>query len=249
MKSTSPIRRFVHLDGRWINIAAAKGQIVQFSGSRKTTVPCFEGVAEETFTPRAGRSADQEMEKLAAEFKRRKYTEVVPTKRPTGETKINGLWRRFENWLCEHAPVFCRWPLAPGASERDVRAFEKTIGAKLPADVRQSYLRHNGSAGVCLLDVVGEGEWVTLSEAARHWSFFQKIRPDLEAGGFLQTPKGPMKMVHISPGWIPISDDGGGRSSLRRSRPGRGRHGRPVVFALARIRGVANRRPQLYGVS
>lgn len=210
MKSNPTIRRFVRPDGRWINVAVAEGQVVQFSGTKERTVSYFGGVTEETFTPRAGRSADEEMEKLAAGFKRRKYAEVLPTKRPTAETKINGLWRRFENWLYEHTPVFCRWPLAPGASERDVRAFERMIGAKLPADVRQSYLRHNGSAGVRLLSVVGEGEWVTLSEAARHWTFFQRIRPDLEAAGFLETPKGPMKKVHISPGWIPISDNSGG---------------------------------------
>ena len=173
-------------------------------------MPYFGHVTEKTFTLRAGRSADIEMEKLAADFKRRKYAEILPTKRLTGETKINGLWRRFENWLCEYVPVFCRWPLAPVASERDLQVFERTISAKLPTDVRQSYLRHNGSAGVRLLSVVGEGEWVTLTEAARHWTFFQEIRPDLEAGGFLETPKGPMKKVHISAGWIPISDNSGG---------------------------------------
>src|SRR5262249_10657791 len=119
-------------------------------------------------------------------------------------------WRRFENWLCEHSPVFCRWPLAPGASERDLKAFERTIGAKLPADMRRSYRRHNGSAGVCLFSVVGAGGWVTLKEAAEHWKLFQEIRPQLENAGFLETPKGPMKKVHISPGWIPISDHSSG---------------------------------------
>jgi cell wall assembly regulator SMI1 len=200
----------VRPDGRWINLAAADGHIIQFSGTKASTVPYFGGVTEKTFTPRAGRSADEEMERLAVDFKRRKYAEVLSIKRPSGETKVNGLWRRFENWLCEHVPVFCRWPLAPGASEREVQAFERTIGAKLPTDVRQSYLRHNGSAGVHLLSVVGEGEWVTLNEAAKHWKFFQDIRPDLEAAGFLETPKGPMKKVHISPGWVPISDHSSG---------------------------------------
>jgi len=200
----------VHPGGRWINIAVAEGQLVRFSGNKETTVPYFGGVTEDRFEPRAGRSLDEEMDKLAADFERRKYAEVLPTKRPTGETKVNGLWRRFENWLCEHTPVFCRWPLAPGASEKDLQAFERTIGAELPADVRQSYLRHNGSAGVRLLSVVGEGKWVTLKEAARQWKFFQSIRPDLEAAGFLNTPLGPMKEVHISPGWIPISDNSGG---------------------------------------
>jgi cell wall assembly regulator SMI1 len=200
----------VHPDGRWINIAAREGQIVQFSGPKEGTVPYFGGVTEEAFAPRAGRTADEEMEHLAGDFKRREYAEVLPTRKPTGETKINGLWRRFENWQSEHTPVFCRWPLAPGASERDVQAFERTIGARLPADVRQSYLRHNGSASVRLLSVVGEGEWVTLDEAAGQWTRFQEIRPALEDAGFLNTPLGPMKEAHISPGWVPISDNSGG---------------------------------------
>ena len=210
LKSSQPIRRFVHPDGRWINIATVEGNIVQFSGAKESTVPFFCGVEEKNFAPRAGRSAVEEMENLAVDFKRRKYGEITPTKRPAGETKINGLWQRLENWLCEYAPVFCRWPLAPGASKRDLQAFERAIGAKLPADVRESYLRHNGSAGVSLLAIVGEGKWVTLNEAIHHWKLFQDIKPELEAAGSLETPKGPMKKVHISAGWIPISDDSGG---------------------------------------
>src|SRR5262249_52721483 len=146
-------------DGRWINVAAAGGRVIQCSGTQGATVPYFGGVTEESFTPRAGRSADQEIERLAADFRRRKYAEGMPTKRPASETKIDGLWRRFENWLYEQTPVFCRWPLVPGASEQELQVFERTIGARLPTHVRQSYLRHNGSAGVSLLSVVGEGQW------------------------------------------------------------------------------------------
>lgn len=210
MKSTLPVRRFIHTNGRWANLALEEETVISYSGTNRSTVPYFGRVKHETRTPRAGRSAEEELEKLAADFKRRNYIEITPTKKPAGETKINGLWRRLENWLCEHTPVFCRWPLALGASEREIQAFEKTIGAKLPADVRASYLRHNGSARVKLLAVVGEGEWVNLKESAKHWKFFQDIRPSLEAAGFLEPPLGPMKEVQISPGWIPISDNSGG---------------------------------------
>jgi cell wall assembly regulator SMI1 len=203
-------RRFIHPDGRWVNITAKEGQVVQISGTEGATVPYFGGVTEETFAPREGRSADQEMEEMAQDFGRQKYAEMLPSQKAEGETNINGLWRRFENWLCERTPVFCRWPLAPGASEAEVEAFESVIGAKLPDDVRQSYLRHNGSAGVRLLSVVGEGKWVTLEEAAKCWEFFQKIPPDLEAEEDRNTPLGPMKKVASSAGWIPISDNSGG---------------------------------------
>ena len=210
MNSTPPICRFVHPDGRWINIAAAEGQVVQCSGPSDRAVLRSGDVQEETFTPEANRSVGEEMERLAADFRRQEYAEVLPTEAAANETTIDSLWRRFENWLYEQTPVFCRWPLAPGASEPEVQALESTIGAQLPDDIRRSYLRHNGSAGVRLLAVVGEGRWMTLNDVAEYWQNFQDIRPDLEDAGFLNTPLGPMKEVHISPGWIPISDDWGG---------------------------------------
>jgi cell wall assembly regulator SMI1 len=204
------IRRFVHPDGRWINMAAAEGQVVQFSGASGTTVPYFRNVEENTIAPAGERSVSEEQETLAADLVRQGYAEILPIEEAAGETKIDRLWRLFENWLYEQTPVFCHWPLAPGASEEEVQVLENKIGARLPDDIRQSYLRHNGSAGVNLLSVVGEGKWVTVGEATEHWQFFQDIRPDLEDAGYLETPKGPMKKVHISPGWIPISDNEGG---------------------------------------
>jgi cell wall assembly regulator SMI1 len=205
-----PIRRFLHLDGSWSNVTTADGKVVLHSGNEGATVPYFGNVKEESFAPASGRTVKAEIERLVADLAQRGFIEVLPTKKPAGEKKIDGLWRRLENWFYEHVPAFCRWPLAPGASEADVQAFEKTIGAKLPDDVRRSYLRHNGSAGVDLLDVVGEGKWSTLSGVAASWKHFQESRPVLEEAGFLEPPLGPMKEVHISPGWIPIGDNQGG---------------------------------------
>jgi cell wall assembly regulator SMI1 len=204
------IRRFVHPDGSWSNLIIADGKVVQFSGVDGATVPYFGKVKEESFAPPKGGKVDAEIERLVADLTQRKFVEVSPTKKPAGEKKIDGLWRRLENWFCDNVPAFCRWPLAPGASEADVRKFEQTIGAKLPDDIRRSYLRHNGSAGIDLLDVVGEGKWATLAQATANWRHFQKMKPDLEEAGFLNSPKGPMKEVNISPGWIPIGDNGGG---------------------------------------
>lgn len=205
-----PIRRFLHLDGSWSNVTTADGKVVLHSGNEGATVPYFGNVKEESFAPASGRTVKAEIEQLVADLTQRKFVEVLPTKKPAGEKKIDGLWRRFENWLHEHVPAYCRWPLAPGASEADVREFEQTIGAKLPDDIRRSYLRNDGSAGVDLLDFVGEGKWATLAQAAASWRHFQKMKPDLEEAGYLNAPKGPMKEVNISPGWIPIGDNGGG---------------------------------------
>ncbi|MFO0891088.1 MAG: SMI1/KNR4 family protein [Isosphaeraceae bacterium] len=52
-------------------------------------------------------------------------------------------WRRIEAWLGEHLPIL-KLSLRPGISKRDLAKFEKAIGRPLPADVRESWLIHDG---------------------------------------------------------------------------------------------------------
>lgn len=202
----SAVRRFVRPDGRWTNIGSTDRGVEQYSGTRKVATPHFGKVKQKCIEPRAGRTTTR----LAEWVLDRGYEEVVPTRRQAGETRIGGYWRRFENWLCEFTPVSFRWPLAHGATPAQLDSFESSIGATLPKDVRESYLRHDGSAGVGVLAFVGEDEWVGLDQSLKHWRFFQSIKADLEEAGWLNTPKGPMKEVHMSPGWIPVSDNAGG---------------------------------------
>lgn len=56
---------------------------------------------------------------------------------------MDELWQRLENFLQKNAPPLYAG-LAPEATEEQIAATEQTIGFLLPADVRQSYLRHDG---------------------------------------------------------------------------------------------------------
>src|SRR5689334_19237840 len=56
-------------------------------------------------------------------------------------------WRRIEAWLDEHLPG-AKATLRPGVSEADLAHFEGAIGRLLPADVRESWLIHDGQRPV-----------------------------------------------------------------------------------------------------
>lgn len=52
-------------------------------------------------------------------------------------------WRRIESWLDEHLPAL-KATLRPSVSKKDQARFEKLLGRTLPADVRESWLIHDG---------------------------------------------------------------------------------------------------------
>src|SRR4051794_14346760 len=56
-------------------------------------------------------------------------------------------WRRIEAWLGEHLPIV-KLSLRPGISKRDLAKFEKIVGQRLPDDVRESWMIHDGQRPV-----------------------------------------------------------------------------------------------------
>src|SRR3954453_19965177 len=56
-------------------------------------------------------------------------------------------WRRIEAWLGEHLPIL-KLSLRPGISKRDLAKFEKLVGRRLPDDVRESWMIHDGQRPV-----------------------------------------------------------------------------------------------------
>ncbi len=52
-------------------------------------------------------------------------------------------WRRIEAWMAIHCPEVVA-ALLPGASDKDIKKFEKATGRKLPEDVKASYRIHDG---------------------------------------------------------------------------------------------------------
>lgn len=56
---------------------------------------------------------------------------------------MDELWTRLETFLQQNAPQIYAG-LAPGATEAEIAETEARCGFPFPADVRRSYLRHNG---------------------------------------------------------------------------------------------------------
>ena len=105
-------------------------------------------------------------------------------------------WRRIEAWLGEHLPIL-KLSLRPGISKRDLAKFEKLVGQRLPDDVRESWMIHDGqrpvpylpddpnynvgddddllSKGVVfgseILPLLDEKDCLASSPALGHWAF------------------------------------------------------------------------------
>ncbi|HKB06097.1 MAG TPA: SMI1/KNR4 family protein [Gemmataceae bacterium] len=64
-------------------------------------------------------------------------------KKKATNSSVPKSWDRIEAWLKAHAP---HWkPLLRGASAAQIAKAEEKLGLKLPADVRASFRRHNGT--------------------------------------------------------------------------------------------------------
>lgn len=86
------------------------------------------------------------------------------------------VWQRIQTWLDENAPAGYG-SLRAGASAERVRAAEKAIGLKLPADVKVSYRIHDGQDTEPGL-VGGEG-WrlLSLKEIVEVWTRWIRADP------------------------------------------------------------------------
>src|SRR5688572_21495273 len=125
---------------------------------------------------------------------------------------MKAVWKRIHTWLDANAPKgYGR--LRPGASAEAIRAAEKAMGLKLPADVKASYRIHDGQGNEPGL-IGGEG-WclLTLREMVKTWRRWSGDDPGYAArvpvawGG-----AGDYIFVHLGPG-----GEGPGRLIVQRS--------------------------------
>lgn len=113
--------------------------------------------------------------------------------------------------------------MAKGASKRRLDAFERALGLYLPADVRESFLLHNGTAGTWLLY---HGEVMPLDGAAAMWRRYGEWQNEngYGLGEDWQTRAiiGPIKPIWWNPLRIPFTDGGGGNPVMIDLDPGKG---------------------------
>ena len=117
-------------------------------------------------------------------------------------------WRRIADWYAANTPSGL--PLARGASESRIAAWEQTLGLSLPADLRESYRLHNGTGGVFLLYF---GELMTLDGVERMWRRYGDWQRDNGYGvgdDWVTQAEGPIKPFWWSPARVPLTDNGGG---------------------------------------
>src|SRR5262249_40167543 len=73
-----------------------------------------------------------------------RWDAIVPKPTLTVGPPMNELWQRITTWFANNVPPDL-FSLAEGANEAEIKATESILGLRLPDDVRESYLLHNGS--------------------------------------------------------------------------------------------------------
>lgn len=131
------------------------------------------------------------------------------------------IWDRFEAMLRVHAPALLG-SLCPPATETEIVEAESAMGVRFPEEVRQAYLRHNGSTSD---REAGNGSglffvpfswWASLEEAVGNWHLMVQVSETLRDGdpeGLFATYKPWWDDLKIRPvwwneKWIPIGLSG-----------------------------------------
>jgi cell wall assembly regulator SMI1 len=157
-----------------------------------------------------------------------------PTKRTPANISVS--WARLERWLKAHFPPQLHG-LFPGTSEERLRAVERTIGQKLPDDVRESLRIHDGQGlpdqGViyrCWLCKSGE-----IQSSWRCWA--EDILPDQESSPedwyldqYTSWPQNAIECLYATRGWIPLHDWDGDHFGIDLNPGPRGIVGQVINF-------------------
>ena len=124
---------------------------------------------------------------------------------------MTDLWDRLERQLEIHAPELAT-SLRPGVGEVALATFEEGIGQRLPDDLREAYLRHDGCDHMRrtgAIGLFGTYRWLPLGEVCADWQRsrggFDESDPyfyDREDGGWETLPIRPWQ--YPPPQWIPL---------------------------------------------
>jgi len=121
---------------------------------------------------------------------------------------MEDLWGKIESWLSEHAPSVSK-ALNPGATDRQLDVAEAILCVSFPADFRECYLIHNGTAlrGACLFP---GGEFLSLDRIVQEWTVWKEL---VDEGAFRGDESEPDRGIHddwFNVRWIPFTYDGAG---------------------------------------
>lgn len=128
---------------------------------------------------------------------------------PCGPVDVPAVWARIEACLATLAPDLLG-NLDAGASEIAVRAFEKTIGRKLPEEVRQSFRAHNGQRPEGYQHpVIYSIDFGSLAWASEAWNLWLDLEGEDDLDEYARengnsTPNGAINLGYANRNWIPL---------------------------------------------
>lgn len=135
----------------------------------------------------------------------------------SGGPSVAEAWKRLEAALKSRVPEI-RKSLKKPATEKQLATIEKKLGVTLPAEVRESYLTHNGQTDDADEIVPAKDEWgegyrlLPLAEVTPEWEQWKELLDSGEFEGQESDPPQEVRNDWWNAGWIPIASDGGGNS-------------------------------------
>jgi cell wall assembly regulator SMI1/ankyrin repeat protein len=151
-----------------------------------------------------------------------------PAKPKPVSVKIPDLWRRLETALATAAPQIKK-SLRKGATETRLVKLELALGGKLPAEVRSSYLLHDGQAddadclfpeGFAELDC--DYLLMPLAEVLGEWEMWKELVEEGEFEDETATPDEGVRADWWNIGWVPLAGNGAGDLLCIDLKPARG---------------------------
>jgi cell wall assembly regulator SMI1 len=142
----------------------------------------------------------------------------TPTAAVALPSDVHVTWDRLKKALTAADPAI-KASLKKGVIEPRLGALEAALGVRLPADVRTSYLLHDGQkAGADGLfakgfaDLEAEYALLSVSELRDEWSTWMRMTQRGEFAQRTANPDGGVGADWWNPGWVPFASDGGGDS-------------------------------------
>jgi cell wall assembly regulator SMI1 len=116
-------------------------------------------------------------------------------------------WNRIEKWLQNNASKVLE-NLSPGTNEDKIREFENLLDIKMAADLKESYLIHNGQI-TDRYPLIDDWNLLSLDNAMNEW----KLMKNLHERGDFDTPACASEGVSSdwwNIKWLPILSNGSG---------------------------------------
>lgn len=124
----------------------------------------------------------------------------------TAAPSVTAAWETIETWLARNAPELLA-KLPAGADDAALAAAEARLGVTLPATMKESWRRHDGTGGVGLFD---HDPLLSLEKLVEQWKTLTEL---LRAGAFegLEVQAGDtVRPCWWSERWVPITSNAAG---------------------------------------